>query len=290
MGCAQSTPELEVQAPAQKEEVATSDVDLSNMNQGCSTVEMFEAAFRVAEPLIRNAVMKALIYHDLHPNLGLRKNEKPLERFDESDPPLHPFVVKPKALHLLTYEEFEATQSEWKNFKWPENLRALWDSDGFIAADLLDLKVMLRFKPGVELYYGSSTASVELGSDKSSSVSDDAFICIKAPRMRVWWSSKYMELSLAFIQPPEVDLNLSCNLDLWGMDVATQENMDGGLVDSLVEHIMSGFGPHAALKPMPGFAGKVFGWTQETFLSELGNGRPYVIKLSGKPRDDACAS
>ena len=200
MGCAQSTPELEVQAPAQKEEVATSDVDLSNMNQGCSTVEMFEAAFRVAEPLIRNAVMKALIYHDLHPNLGLRKNEKPLERFDESDPPLHPFVVKPKALHLLTYEEFEATQSEWKNFKWPENLRALWESDGFIAADLLDLKVMLRFKPGVELYYGSSTASVELGSDKSSSVSDDAFICVKAPRVRVWWSSMYMELSLAFIQ------------------------------------------------------------------------------------------
>ena len=200
MGCAQSTPELEVQAPAQKEEVATSDVDLSNMNQGCSTVEMFEAAFRVAEPLIRNAVMKALIYHDLHPNLGLRKNEKPLERFDESDPPLHPFVVKPKALHLLTYEEFEATQSEWKNFKWPENLRALWESDGFIAADLLDLKVMLRFKPGVELYYGSSTASVELGSDKSSSVSDDAFICVKAPRVRVWWSSKYMELSLAFMQ------------------------------------------------------------------------------------------
>jgi hypothetical protein len=200
MGCAQSTPEPEVQAPAPKQEVATSDVDLSNMNQGCSTVEMFAAVFRVAEPLIRNAVMKALVYHDLHPNLGLRKNEKPLERFNESDPPLHPFVVKPKALHLLTYEEFEATQSEWKNFKWPENLRALWESDGFIAADLLDLEVMLRFKPGVELYFGSSTASVELGSDKSSSVSDDASICIKAPRVRVWWSSKYMELSLAFIE------------------------------------------------------------------------------------------
>ena len=91
-------------------------------------------------------------------------------------------------------------------------------------------------------------------------------------------------------QPPVVNLKLSCNLDLWGMDVATKENMDGGLVDSLIEHIMSGFGPHAALKPMPGFAGKVFGWTQETFLSTLGNGRPFVVDLSGKPHNDACGS
>ena len=198
MGCAQSTPAPEVEAPVPKQEAAASDVDLSNMDQGCSTVEMFEAVFRVAEPLIRNAVMKALVYHDLHPNLGVRKNEKPLERFDESD--FHPFVVKPKALHLLTYEEFAATQSEWKNFKWPENLRALWESDGFVAADLIDLEVMLRFKPGIELYFGSSTASVELGSDRSSSTSDDASICIKAPRVRVWWSSKYKELSLAFVE------------------------------------------------------------------------------------------
>ena len=82
-------------------------------------------------------------------------------------------------------------------------------------------------------------------------------------------------------QPLAVTLNLSANLDLFGMDVVNKD-LEDGMLENLIEHVLSGYGPQAAACPMPGFAGKIFGWSQKTFFSELGNGRPFVIDLSGK--------
>ena len=291
MGCAQSTPAAEVEASAPKVETKPSEVsvDMSELSHGASTVELFDAVFKVAEPLIRQGVCKALIMKEWNPNLGLRINEQTatISDYDSRNLPLLPFKVKPGKIHLLTFAELEATKGEWKNFKWPEDLKALWDSDGFIAADLIELEIELRFKPGVELYFGGDNASIELGSDKDSKKTNkEASIRINVPKLRAWWSSKYMELSLAFMQPPEVKLNLSGNLDLFGHDVVNKELEDGGWIDSLIEHVISGFGPHAAKKDFPGNMGKLFGWTTKTFLSEFGNGRPFVIDLSGTGRAD----
>ena len=68
------------------------------------------------------------------------------------------------------------------------------------------------------------------------------------------------------------------------MDVVNKDLTEHGMVDDFIEHVVSGFGPIAASKPFPGFAGKIFKWSQQKFFSELGDGRPFVIDLSGDPK------
>ncbi len=152
MGCASSTEKpVEVEAPADKTatpaDPANVQVDLSKMGDGCSTIELFDGIFKVAEPLIRQAVCKALIYRLWNESLGLRLDEKTMDTYDSRELPLEPFEVAPRAIHLLTFEELKASKGEWKNFSWPEDLEELYNSEGFIAADLLDVTVRRALAP-----------------------------------------------------------------------------------------------------------------------------------------------
>ena len=259
-------------------------------SSGCSTVELFAAAFRVAEPLLRKSIVQALVYRQWNPLLGLRKNEVTVSRYDPAahGELLEPFVVKPRAIQLLTGADIEASKQEWKNFTWPDGLDELYQGNEFLAADLLDLEIVLEFAPGVELFFGNDTAAIELGSDKDSRVtSRSAQVRVVAPQLRAWWDSRSMELSLAFMQTPEVELSIHANLDTFGFDMGGDVT-ERGWVDDLVEYVLSGFGPMAAKKPFPGLLKKLFDWSQQNFFAELGNGRPFVLDLSGRIREDAC--
>lgn len=257
---------------------------------GCSTVELFSAAFRVAEPLLRKTIVQALVYRQWNPLLGLRKDEVTVNRYDPSTHGelLEPFVVRPRAIQLLTGADIEASKKEWKNFTWPDGLDELYQSNEFLAADLLDLEIVLEFAPGVELFFGNDKAAIELGSDKDSLVtSKSAQVRIVAPQLRAWWDSRTMELSLAFMRTPEVELSLHANIDTFGFDMGGDVT-ERGWVDDFVEYVLSGFGPMAARKPFPGLLRTLFDWSQQKFFAEFGNGRPFVLDLSGRIREDTC--
>ena len=107
-------------------------------------------------------------------------------------------MVKPGAIHLLTYPEMAEAAAEFKNFTWPPNLKELFKGNEFIAADLMDIEIEIKFKPGVEVYFGGDKAAVELGSDKD--CAKEAYVKVKAPQLRAWWDSTTKQISLAFMK------------------------------------------------------------------------------------------
>jgi len=115
-------------------------------------------------------------------------------------------------------------------------------------------------------------------------------VSVLAPRLRVWYdfmstsanTGSAGTVTLAFMEPPNVKPNLHVNVDVWGGLEVGQSMYEAGILDDLIEYVLTGFGPCSKKKQsgLTGWIADKLGTTIVAALDKFGKigaGRPYVI-------------
>ena len=300
MGCCKSKQQQEVQV-TKPGDVTPGDVTVSTI-EGASTSQLLRIIFDAVLPRVRSDLCKGIItYAAAHANEEVPRfirKEEPVEKYDANDLPLGPLKLTSRSVVIVDAVQMKADMAKYPEFEWPSEVieRMTKGSDGamtMICVDLLGVDIEIRFAPHCELQWPLPAGlKLEVGSDGAVK---EGSLAIVAPRLRVWYDLRSLDLlhgnngeyMLAFMETPQVSPNLHVNVDLFGGEVGMNV-AESGILDDLVEVVLTGFGPCSPKGKLSGlFAEKLGGAlvaTLDTFAS-LGNGRPFRQELQATAAD-----
>jgi len=274
-----------------------------------STSAFFKSIFSVAEPIVRRVVSQILI--DEH---GVLKDEARIPAYKHDQPddtlPIHPLELDFKDLRIIDQQTLALEEEQYPSFEWPtrdvdaDDDGALKDGNpsDMLVLDLIDLSYKMRFQEGIEIIVPFEgplgiAGNLEVGSGKSMK---DAWLQLKVPKLRIWYSKTRMVLYIAFWDRPDMIPHLHVNADFGGGDRTNMNFTEKGSLDDVVEKILSGFSPKDLSKKKndeiqtgssdssntkrekESFMGNRIGAALIKALSRfqnVGNGRPFELDL-----------
>ena len=284
---------------------AASSITASN----ASTSALVHSFFAIAQPIIRRVISKRLIE-----NVGILRDEIPVETYDEDQPdktlPLKPLSIEFEDVHVIDPDTLRADMEAMPDFAWPERDRyqqlmthcTEGGSVDMVVLDLIDFDGELRFDKGVEIAVpvkGPFGTQMELEIGYGDTI-EEAWVRIRVPQLRIWYVNETRKMYVAFMARPDLIPCLNVNVDRGKGDFLSVNFTEEGGLDDVVEKILSGFGPNLKEKSAEksSFVGDKVGELVVQALSRfknMGNGRPLEVTLEeaiqksinkamGKPR------
>jgi hypothetical protein len=269
-----------------------------------STSALFQSVFVIAKPILRRVISQILL-----DDVGLLKDEAPMEKYDRDQPdeslPIQPLSVQFQNVCVLDSKSLQKDMEAMPDFEWPErdNATVLMKQHGqgvggMLVLDLMDFDAKVQFSKGIEMVLPvkgplGMTGNLEIGSGGDIA---DAWVRIHVPKLRVWFVDETQMIYVAFLGRPNLIPHLHVNADFGRGDFCNMKVTEDGSLDDVVERILSGFGPNnsnnnnsnpqeensANPKQDTSFVGTALGALivqAMSGLQKLGNGRPIEVPL-----------
>ena len=257
-----------------------------------STSALVHSFFAIAQPIIRRVISKKLVEQ-----VGVLRNEIPVETFDEDQPdntlPIKPITINFEDVHVIDPDALQADMEAMPDFGWPERekYRELMThcSEGgsvdMVVLDLIDFDGELRMDRGVEVAVpvkGPFGTQMELEIGYGDDI-EEGWVRIRVPKLRIWYVNQTKKLYIAFMDRPDLIPCLNVNVDRGKGDFLSVNFMEEGALDDVVEEVLSGFGPNLK-KPdsSSSFVGTKVGSLIVGALSKfksIGNGKPLEVTM-----------